>query len=103
MIRHCVAPVETIPENGNKAFDVAGRNLLLCRTGLGIFAVDNMCSHAFAHLEGGKTRGAHIFCPLHGARFDLRTGAPGGTLTKKPIATYPVSIEEGQVHVELPD
>lgn len=103
MAKQRIAALDDVPEGGNKAFDACGQSVLLCRTGAGVFAVENMCSHAFAHLEGGKVRGPHIFCPLHGVRFDMRTGAPNGTLTKKPIAVYPVSVENGEIVVDLPD
>ncbi|ABQ68610.1 Rieske (2Fe-2S) protein [Rhizorhabdus wittichii] len=103
MAKQRIAALDDVPEGGNKAFDACGKSVLLCRTGAGVFAIENMCSHAFAHLEGGKVRGPHIFCPLHGVRFDMRTGAPNGTLTKKPIAVYPVSVEDGEIVVDLPD
>ena len=103
MAKQRIAALDDVPEGGNKAFDACGQSVLLCRTAAGLFAIENMCSHAFAHLEGGKVRGPHIFCPLHGVRFDMRTGAPNGTLTKKPIAVYPVSVEDGEIVVDLPD
>jgi 3-phenylpropionate/trans-cinnamate dioxygenase ferredoxin subunit len=103
MARHRIAPLDDVPEGGNKAFDVAGKSVLVCRTASGVFAVENMCSHAFAHLEGGKVKGPHIFCPLHGVRFDMRNGTPSGTLTKKSIAVYPSEIDDGTVYADLPD
>ncbi len=101
-MRHRIAALSDVPEGGNKAFEIGGRSVLLCRSTSGVFAVENMCSHALAHLEGGKIKGPHIFCPLHGVRFDLRTGAPNGTLTKKPITIYPVSVENDEIFAELP-
>ncbi len=96
-----VAKLEDVPENGNRCFEVEGRKVLLCRTTVGVFAIENMCSHAYALLEGGRMRGAHIFCPLHGIRFDMRTGAPTGELTKKPIATWPASVEGDRIMVDF--
>lgn len=96
-----IAKLDEVPENGNRAFAVNGRSILLCRSSAGVFAIENMCSHAFAYLEGGKVKGPHIFCPLHGMRFDLRTGAPSGQLTKKPIAVYPITVADGSVFAEL--
>lgn len=103
MAKQRVAALGDVPEGGNKAFDAGGKSILLCRTASGVFAVENMCSHQLAGLEGGKVKGAHIFCPLHGVRFDMRTGEPNGSLTKKPIAIYPVSVEGDDVLVEMPD
>jgi 3-phenylpropionate/trans-cinnamate dioxygenase ferredoxin subunit len=103
MPRQRIAALAELPDTGNKAFDAGGRSVLLCRSAAGVFAVENMCSHQLAGLEGGKVKGVHIFCPLHGVRFDLRTGEPNGTLTRKPITVYPVSVEGDDVLVELPD
>lgn len=97
-----IAALDDVPEGGNRAFPVGDRSVLLCRTSAGVFAVENMCSHAYALLEGGKVKGPHIFCPLHGMRFDLRTGIPNGQLTKKPLTCYPVTLEDGAVFAELP-
>ncbi len=102
MARARIAALDEVPENGNRAFAVGERSVLLCRSSAGVFAVENMCSHAMALLEGGRVKGPHLFCPLHGMRFDLRTGAPSGQLTKKPITCYAVTVEDGVVYAELP-
>lgn len=98
-----IAPLDAVPEGGNKAFDVEGKSVLVCRISSGLFAVENVCSHAASCLEGGKMKGPFIFCPLHGVRFDLRTGAPSGTLTRKPIAVYPLALDEDHLFADLPD
>ncbi|MBI1392374.1 MAG: Rieske 2Fe-2S domain-containing protein [Alphaproteobacteria bacterium] len=85
--------------NDGKSFQVAGRNILVCRTKEGFFAVDNLCTHQLQELEGGKIRGCYIFCPLHGQRFDLRDGKPIGQLTDKPLPTYPIELEGRDVRV----
>lgn len=103
MARHRIASVEDVPEGGNKAFDVCGRSVLLCRSSAGLFAIENMCSHAYSLLEGGKVKGPYIFCPLHGVRFNLRDGTPSGNLTKKPITTYPTDVAGDDVYAEIPD
>lgn len=95
-----VAQLADLPENGNRGYEVAGRAVLLCRTPLGIFAIANKCTHAEAALEGGRQRGASIFCPLHGARFDLRTGATAGQLTQTAVQTFPVEVREGSIFVD---
>lgn len=76
-------------------------SILVCRTGGKFYAVENRCSHLDQALAGGAIRKCFIFCPVHGARFDLRDGSPSGTLTKKPIRTFPVREEDGRVIVTL--
>jgi 3-phenylpropionate/trans-cinnamate dioxygenase ferredoxin subunit len=96
-----VAPLAETPENGNKAFEVEGRSVLICRSGDNVFAVENLCSHAASALEGGRIRGFALFCPVHGARFDLRTGCTAGALTQTPIQTFAVRVKDGMVEVDL--
>lgn len=38
-------------------------------------AIEDACNHAGASLTGGDVRGNCILCPMHGYKFDLRTGA----------------------------
>lgn len=99
-MKHAVCKLSDLAEESNKAFTVEGRSVLLCRTSAGVFAVENKCTHQLASLEGGKLRGAYLFCPKHGARFDLRTGVPNG-MTKIPVPTYPVSLHDDVIEIEL--
>lgn len=96
-----VTALDDVAIGSNRAFVVEGRSILIARTAIGVFAVENQCSHAQQALEGGKMKAAHIFCPVHGVRFDLRDGCPSGTLTTKPIQTWPVTIEDGQILVSF--
>jgi 3-phenylpropionate/trans-cinnamate dioxygenase ferredoxin subunit len=98
-----IAALDDLPETGGKAFQIEGHDILLCRSRAGTFAVRNLCSHQHAKLEGGKVKGPHIFCPLHGVRFDLRDGTPNGTLTSKPIEIYTTDVIDGVVYAKLPE
>lgn len=71
--------------------------VLLCHTNEGIFAVNNLCTHAAEPLCNGKLKGHRIFCPLHGAAFDVRDGAALTRPASVPLATYPVQVEEGEI------
>ncbi|GAB3455892.1 bifunctional 3-phenylpropionate/cinnamic acid dioxygenase ferredoxin subunit [Streptomonospora sediminis] len=64
-----------------------------------IYAVDDTCTHQNASLSDGYLEGCFIECPLHEAAFDLRTGAPTCLPAKRPVRTYPVSVEDGCVYV----
>ena len=37
-------------------------------------AIEDACNHAGASLAEGELRGGCVACPMHGYRFDLRTG-----------------------------
>jgi 3-phenylpropionate/trans-cinnamate dioxygenase ferredoxin subunit len=88
-------------EGRSLVVSVGGVEVLLCRTGGALFAVENRCSHQLSPLAGGKLRGCFIFCPLHGARFDLRDGKPIGQITDKYLRTFAVRAEGGEIYVNL--
>jgi 3-phenylpropionate/trans-cinnamate dioxygenase ferredoxin subunit len=96
-----VAALDEIPENGNRAFEIGGQEILIARTPMGVFAVGAICTHQYQKLEGGKMKACYIFCPMHGIRFDMRDGKPSGTLTDKPLPRWTTSVEDGQVYVDL--
>ena len=98
-----VATLADVPEGGNKTFDVGGRQVLIARAPMGLFAVGAICSHQYTPLEGGKMKACFLFCPLHGVRFDLRDGKPAGTLTDQPIPTWPVKLAGDDVYVDFGD
>lgn len=80
---------------------LAEREVLICRTREGIFAVDNICSHAYARMHEGRLRGVRLICPLHGASFDVRDGRVLGAPATVPLARHEVRVIEGVVHVAL--
>ncbi len=104
MAQHRITRLTDLPMDSNKAWQVGARSVLLCRTAAGVFAVDNRCTHQLAPLEGARMRGPHLFCPKHGQRFDLRSGATAGQLTRTPLPVYEVCVDaDGNIEVTLPD
>ncbi len=95
-------PAADITDNKSVAVTVEGKNILICKANGDYYAVDNQCTHQRAELTKGRIRNCYLACPLHGVRFDLRTGVPKGELTRVPLKTYPVSVsEDGNLHLEL--
>lgn len=68
-----------------------------------VFAIGDRCSHAEASLAEGEVFDLEVECPRHGSTFDLTTGYPQSLPATKPVPTYVVSIEEGNVYVDLPE
>ena len=77
-----------------------GVSILLVRVDGELYAVANKCAHMACPLEGGALVGAVLTCPCHDWRFDVRSGELLDAAELR-IATYPVRIEEGKVHVAL--
>ena len=74
--------------------------MLVAKLADGVFATENLCSHAKSELVGGRFRLGRISCPVHGLIFDFRTGSVlGGTLTTVGLRTFATRIEAGMVYV----
>lgn len=79
----------------------AGKSICVTRIGDEVFAIDDTCTHAEASLTEGDVSGFTIECWLHGAEFDLRTGAAITLPATTAVATYPVKIDANSVTVEI--
>jgi len=95
-----VAKIEDLPDTGYRVATVGDHSVLLARLDDGIFATENLCSHANSELAGGRFRAGRISCPLHGVIFDFRSGqVMGGTLTSVGLRTFETRVENDTVWV----
>lgn len=94
-----VAKLEDVPPGAKLLVQVDGKGVLLCHSKDRIFAVENVCSHADEPLDCGRMRAGWIACPIHGARFDLETGAAMNPPATQPIRTYEVRISGDTIEV----
>jgi naphthalene 1,2-dioxygenase system ferredoxin subunit len=81
--------------------EVAGRSIALYDVDGVLFATDNICTHAYARLSDGWLDGELIECPLHAARFDVRTGKVLDPPATEDLMTYPVRVVDGEIQVKL--
>src|SRR5437764_1474354 len=96
-----VLPAAELPVGSMRAVSVGERELLVCHTKEGLFAVDNVCSHAYARLCEGRLRGTRLICPLHGASFDVRDGRVLGPPAELPLPTHAVRLVGDVIEVAL--
>ena len=89
-------------DNPLKRVDVDGVPICLARLASGeVFAINDMCSHEDIELSDGDLDGDDVECPAHGSRFNVRTGEVSGLPADEPVATYAVTVEGGQIFVEV--
>jgi len=81
--------------------EVAGHSIALYDVDGNIFATDNVCTHAYARLSDGWLDGELIECPLHAARFDVRTGKVLDPPATVDLKTYPVRVVDDEIQVKL--
>jgi 3-phenylpropionate/trans-cinnamate dioxygenase ferredoxin subunit len=80
---------------------VDGNPVALFRTEEGVFALDDICSHEYSLLSEGDVWGGEVYCQKHGSRFSLRTGAVTGLPATKPVRTWEVKVENGEIWIAL--
>jgi naphthalene 1,2-dioxygenase ferredoxin component len=90
-----------LAENEVIGVEVAGRPIALYDVDGAVFATDNICTHAYARLSDGWLDGELIECPLHAARFDVRTGKVLDPPATVDLKTYPVRMVEDEIEVKL--
>ena len=81
--------------------EVAGHSIALYDADGNLFATDNICTHAYACLSDGWLDGEVIECPLHAARFDIRSGKVLDPPATEDLKTYPVRVVDGEIQVRL--
>lgn len=86
------------------AIEVGERRVAVYRLDTGeVYATDDVCTHAMAFLSEGWLEGDEVECPLHGGRFNVRTGAGLCAPIDQDLRTYPVRIDGADVLVDLSD
>jgi 3-phenylpropionate/trans-cinnamate dioxygenase ferredoxin subunit len=90
-----------LPVGSMRTCQLQGHEILVCRTKDGIFALDNICTHALARLCEGRLRGTRVICPLHGASFDVRDGRPMGPPANRALATHQAQVIGDRVEIML--
>jgi 3-phenylpropionate/trans-cinnamate dioxygenase ferredoxin subunit len=68
-----------------------------------LYAIEDRCSHDDGPLaEGEFDAGAcTVECPRHGSLFDLTTGRPKTLPAYAPVETFPVSVEDETIILEV--
>jgi naphthalene 1,2-dioxygenase system ferredoxin subunit len=81
--------------------EAGGRSIALYVTDGSVFATDNICTHAYACLSDGWLDGEVIECPLHAARFDIRTGKVLDPPATEDLKTYPARVVGEEIQIRL--
>ncbi len=101
--RHEVCKVSSLDEAVPYCASVDSIDVVVVRCGSEIYCVENVCSHENFPLSDGEVDPivCEIECARHGSMFDLATGEPRSLPATKPVRTFPVSVHDGIVSVDL--
>jgi len=70
-----VVRADEIAEGAAKLVRARGEEMAIFKTNGQLYAIQNICPHEGGQLCNGWIDGGEVVCPLHGYKFDLKTGA----------------------------
>jgi 3-phenylpropionate/trans-cinnamate dioxygenase ferredoxin component len=98
-----VCPLDELPPGDVKLVHAGEISVGVYNLGGELYAIEDRCSHDDGPLCEGEWDEdmCRVVCPRHGSQFDLTSGRPLGPPAYEPVATYPVSIVDGVVRVDV--
>ncbi|MHB8244524.1 MAG: Rieske (2Fe-2S) protein [Acidimicrobiales bacterium] len=104
MSRHRLCSEEDIEVGAVRRFESGGQAIALARCDDGFHALVDNCSHEDYPLSEGEVFPdlCEIECLRHGSTFSLIDGEPQSLPATTAVPVLNVSVESGEVFVELP-
>jgi nitrite reductase/ring-hydroxylating ferredoxin subunit len=88
-----VSKVGELPPGRMTWVAVDGKRVLLANVDGTFYALSDTCGHQRATLSRGRLEGHEVECPLHFARFDVRTGRLLSGPVSEDIPVHEVRVE----------
>ena len=100
-----VAPLDEFGPGSAKIVTLGWTSIGVYNCNGELLALEDRCSHDDGPLCEGEwdEETCRVICPRHGSSFDLHTGRPLSLPAFEPVATFPVTVEDGIVKVEVLD
>ncbi len=98
-----VCPLAELPPGARRKFEYEDLEIAVFNCGGELLAMEDRCSHDDGDLADGDVDETKctVECPRHGSLFDIRTGRPLTLPAYEPVETFPVSVSDGTVQVEV--
>ena len=100
-VKVSVGRCSELPEGSMRLVRAGGHRICLARTASGVYALDNACPHQGYGLVQGDLSGDLLTCQWHNWKFRVDDGSC--VLGEEGVRTYPVSIVDGDLVVEVVD
>jgi len=100
---HAAAAVADVKVDEPVACSLGQHEIAICLVDGAYYATSNICTHAAAMLTDGFMEGCEIECPLHNARFDVRTGKVLSSPAELDLETFCTRLVGDRVEVLIPD
>jgi 3-phenylpropionate/trans-cinnamate dioxygenase ferredoxin subunit len=98
-----VAPLAEVGPGSAKIVSVGWTSIGVYNCSGELYALEDRCSHDDGPLCEGEWEQdeCRVICPRHGSAFDLASGRPLSLPATEAVETYPVTVEDGIVRVEV--
>lgn len=99
-----ICPLSELPPGASRVVEVEDFEIGVVNCGGELLAMENRCSHDNGILFDGPVElksACTVECPRHGSVFDLRTGRPLNLPAYVPVDTFPVSVQDDIIRVEV--
>jgi nitrite reductase/ring-hydroxylating ferredoxin subunit len=93
--------VQELAYNPMKSVEIDGTLILVVKLAGNFFAIGDTCTHRGCKLSSGKLDGETVRCPCHGSVFNVRTGEVVKGPAKKPVLSYTVTVENGELSIDI--
>ncbi|MFS4506064.1 non-heme iron oxygenase ferredoxin subunit [Clavibacter sp. Sh2141] len=96
-----ICAVDELGENEALRIEIEGLAIALVKDSAGtVHAIGDTCTHGDISLAEGFVEGDTLECWAHGSKFSLETGKPRTLPAYEPVPVYPVSIVDGDIHID---
>jgi 3-phenylpropionate/trans-cinnamate dioxygenase ferredoxin subunit len=98
-----ICAVDELPPGAKRLVEIDDFEIGVFNCNGTLYAIEDRCSHDDGELVEGELDADEctVECPRHGSRFDLRTGNPVNLPAYVPIDTFPVTVADGVIRVEV--
>jgi 3-phenylpropionate/trans-cinnamate dioxygenase ferredoxin component len=98
-----ICPVDDLPPGAMRLVEWEDLEIGVFNCAGALLAIEDRCSHDDGELVYGTLDESDctVECPRHGSRFDLRTGRPLTLPAYEPVDTFPVSLQDGVIKIEV--
>jgi 3-phenylpropionate/trans-cinnamate dioxygenase ferredoxin component len=98
-----VCPAADLAEGEMRLIEAGDAKVGIFNCGGSLYAIEDRCSHDDGPLAEGEFDAAActVECPRHGSLFDLTSGRPRTLPAYQPVRTYPVTIEDDTIKLEV--
>ena len=98
-----VASEADVPPNTLLSVEVGDFNVCLANADGQIYAFRDNCTHRDFPLSAGEIEDGEVECTWHGAKFEMATGRATRLPAIKPVQTFEVRVEDGEILIAIDD